>query len=140
MAYKLLNYDEMYAEKVDIHLEIVATMRGRREDRELQLIAEQTRTACAGEIHEFILTDEPGHGPGATVNRCAYIGFATLRNGGLLAIGDTLTAGEQALGTLVGFDYNHMPNHMNIVFHSPEMQTGEELQLGPGDKLTLSRT
>ena len=139
MAYKVRSYNSLYADKLDIAMEIVATMRGTVLDREMELIVERTRTAAVNEIHELILTDEPGQELGSTVNRVAYIGFAMLENGGVLAVGDTLYAGDRALGILIGFDYNHMPNHMNILFHADPMKTGEELGLTPGEQLLLSR-
>ncbi len=139
MAYKLLDYDEMYGDKADIGLALKVVMRGRRETREFELIGEQTRTLCRHEVHEFILTDEEGQGPGGIVNRCAYIGFAEVLDGGLIAVGDRLEAGGLLIGTVVGFDYNHMPNHMNIVLHSENMRTGEELGFRPGQSMVLTR-
>lgn len=139
MAYKVRKFDELYAEKDQICMKVVAIMKGALEDRGMELIEEGTRTACAGEIHELIVTDERAAGPGATVDRVAYLGFGELSNGGVLAVGDELFHGEELIGELAGFDYNHMPNHMNIVFYAKHFRTGTDLGLALADGLTLKR-
>ncbi len=138
MSYKVRPYETLYADKVDISIRLVAIMRGKIEDRDMELIGERTRTVTASEVHELILTDEAGE-PGAVVRRVAYLGFGEFGNGGVLAAGDRLFAGDRLIGELAGFDYNHMPNHMNIVFRGNVFATGEDQGLRTGDLLTLTR-
>lgn len=139
MSYRVRPYETLYADKVDIAIRLVAIMRGKIEDREMELIAERTRTVTGSEVHELILSDESA-GPGDVVGRVAYLGFGEMQNGGVLAVGDRLLHRERPIGVLAGFDYNHMPNHMNIVFRGDGFASGEELELRPGDLLTLTRS
>jgi hypothetical protein len=103
---------------------LVAILRPSRLDRGLQLIPEKSRCIRAGEVHELILTDELTAVPGSRVDRVAYLAFAEFATGGLIVQGDLLTVDGQTLGTLIGYDETHMPNHLNIVIGGEAFASG----------------
>lgn len=96
----------------------------------------QTRCIKAGEIHEFILCS-PGVDFATPMDDVSYLGFAEIVNGGVLAVGDALWAGETRLGTLHGFDETHWPNHYNILIAADRLQTGVEIGLEVGGAVSL---
>jgi hypothetical protein len=48
---------------------------------------------------------------------------------GLLLSGDTVTIDRIEIGTLIGFNETHMPNHLNVVISADERNTGKALEL-----------
>lgn len=115
----------------------VAVLRNKRELRGLQLIHPNTRAIQRHEIHELIITDESGAGPGGAVNRVAGLGFVEFTAGGILAQGDVLMIGASVIGQIVGFDESHMPNHQNIVVQGPELRSGFERGICIRDTVTF---
>jgi len=47
-----------------------------------------------------------------------------------------IIAGKE-IGTLVGFDETHMPNHLNILLYGPERRTGQQFGLKGGDTVII---
>lgn len=94
---------------------LVVVLDGSYEQRGLQLIPQVSRALLEHEIHELIVSDEAGIGPGAGVDRIAYVGFAEIEAGGVVIKGDEVYAGDTLIGVVAGFDETHMPNHQNIV-------------------------
>lgn len=119
-----------YAQKLKVEAKVVAVLRGRLENRNLELIPQPSRAVKAGEVHEIIVTDEDAQ-PGSKVARIAYIAFLEFQNGGVLLTGDDLFIGGKFVGRLIGFDMSHFPNHMNIVVGG-ELKSGEERHFVPG--------
>ena len=66
-------------------------------------------------VHEIMLCDEADVTAGGVVDAVAYLGFVEIGTGGVIAAGDTLVVGGTPLGTVLGFDETHAPNHLNIV-------------------------
>ena len=116
---------------------IVAVLTTKVETRGLELIHPWTRCIRAREVHELQLTDEEDARPGGTVNRTAAVAFMEFTVGGLLVGGDTVVVAGREIGTVVGFDETHMPNHQNIVLKGPERKTGAEWGLKGGDKVVI---
>jgi len=114
--------------KIPVHARIVAVMDGHLPDRGLELIVQRTRAVSAGMVHELIGSDEPGIVAGCVVNRISYLGFVEILNAGVLSMGDELRVGDVLVGHLAGFDYTHMPNHMNIVISVPRALSGTDWQ------------
>ena len=104
----------------------------RKAERWMHLENIPSRALRKGEIHELIVTADKGLHPGSGVRDVAYIGFFEVKISGIAEAGDEIWVGEHRLGMLVGFDMTHFPNHLNIVVHSIEPQTGAELGLGLG--------
>lgn len=110
----------------------------RKQGRGLHLESFNSRALLQHEIHELILTTEPGAGKGSTVDRVTYIGFFEVLLGGMARIGDVVVTGDRLdteLGVLAGFDLTHAPNHYNLVLSSERDVTGIDLDLRVGTPL-----
>jgi len=105
----------------------------------MQLEVHPSRAVPAGEIHELALTDDPAAEPGARVDRVAYVGFVEIVRGGVILVGDRVTLGQRELGQVVGFDYTHFPNHMNILIRGPRLQTGRDLKVMVEESVIFSQ-
>lgn len=114
---------------------LAVVLDGTFDDRGLELISPSSRAVRASEIHELILSDEQT-GPGQRVNRIAYVGFIEINRGGVIVVGDSVSAGDTVIGTIAGFDETHMPNHLNIVL-AGNRKTGRELQLSVENTITI---
>jgi hypothetical protein len=123
--------------KASLEGKVVAVLNSVREGRGLQLIVPKTRCFKQYEVHELILTDEENARPGFEVNRVAGIAFVEFTKGGVLAEGEQVTIGKQAIGRIAGFDETHFPNHINIILKGPKRQTGEALGITPGQKVVI---
>lgn len=121
-----------YATKRTIKGKLVVILRGKLEERKLELIPTISRAVLQNEIHELIVTDQENIGPGSQVDKIAYLGFMEISVGGVMTVGDTLTCQDKVLGRVVGFDETHLPNHLNIVlasgFRSDGVEQGLQLE------------
>jgi hypothetical protein len=111
---------------------LVAVMKVQFTKRGLSLIRNNTRAIRRHEIHELLITDETTAEPGGRVDRVAGIGFVELNEGGMMAEGDRVEINGRPIGTVVGFDESHMPNHQNIVLRG-EFANGVSRGLQLGD-------
>ncbi len=127
-----------YAKKSDVTGQLVAVLDGRMENRGLSLITPPSRCVCRQQLHELILTDEAAAGPGAVVNRIAYLGFFEVTEGGVLLQGDKVWLDSSPVGIVAGFDETHMPNHLNIVIKTTDLKTGLELAAELGNPVRFS--
>lgn len=105
--------------------------------RKLHLIDPISRVIAEKEVHEFIITDEHNCSPGDEVNSIAYLGFVEFQAGGVLVRGDKLYAEDNYIGTIIGFDNTHYPNHLNILIERKKKQTGLELGLQIEDEISI---
>ncbi len=128
-----------YTKKREMLGELVVVLDGRLEERNLQLIAPISRAVLKGDIHELILTDEPAAGPTKKINKIAYLGFLEVTQGGVMVVGDDLYVLGNIIGTVVGFDITHMPNHLNIVIFSEERISGKERDLELGMEIRCTK-
>ncbi|MGE5485238.1 MAG: DUF6917 domain-containing protein [Ignavibacteriales bacterium] len=126
-----------FARKEPVSGRLVAILRRRADDRELELIKALSRCLVKGQVHELIVTDEEA-APGGRVNMVAYLGFFEVQNSGVIVAGDTVSTGGVRLGELAGFDLTHFPNHMNIVIKAGSRKTGEEMGLEIGSIIQFS--
>lgn len=118
-----------YAAKRDVVGRLAVVLRGKLENRGLQLVAPISRAVRKYDIHELIITDEAGAGPGKKVDSIVYAGFVEIITGGVLIAGDELICGGRLLGRVAGFDETHLPNHLNIVIYSESRADGVDLGL-----------
>ena len=125
-----------YADKSVLSARVVAVLRGKLENRNLELIPQPSRVIRQGEIHELIVTDEESS-PGKKVQRIAYVAFVEFLNGGVLLSEDLVFLGDKFLGNIAGYDMAHFPNHMNIVING-ERFSGEELEVAVGTPVFFS--
>ncbi len=124
---RVLDTENPYVSKRTVEGRIVCVLDARSERRGMQLEPHPSRAMPAGEIHELALTDDPAAGPGARVERVAYVGFVEMVRGGVILVDDEVTLAGRSLGRVAGFDCTHFPNHMNILVCSPQLQTGRDL-------------
>jgi hypothetical protein len=128
-----------YAANRPVNGTVITTLDSAHEARGLKLIPTYSRALRKNSIHELIATDETGKQPGETANRIAYLAFFEVLRGGCVLVGETLLLGNQAIGTVVGFDETHEPNHINIVIGVNERQTGRQLKFSVGKKIRFVR-
>lgn len=115
--------------------QVVAVLHARAEKRGLVLAPYPSRAVVKHEVHELILTEEDA-APGTTVNLIAYACFFEILGSGILWQDDRVLLNEQEIGTLAGYEFSHLPNHMNIIVRArTKALTGLEMKLTPGDPL-----
>ncbi len=133
---KLVNQN-FYHSKVDIIGRIVVVLDGLIDNRGLSLIKPPSRAFPAGTIIELIGTDDAAASPGGTVEKIAYLAFVELTNGGVLLNGDPVYCNSQLIGTLVGYDDTHMPNHQNTIIKMNERKSGAQLGFALSDEIII---
>jgi uncharacterized protein DUF6917 len=107
---------------------LVKVLVHRRDDRGMSLEPFASRCVRAGEVHELVTTD---HRVGDRIDRVGFLGFAEIRTAGVIDRGDELWIGGLRVGTVLGFDACHFPNHYNVLIRVPEPRTGTDLNLSP---------
>ncbi|MER5781926.1 hypothetical protein ABT104_09415 [Streptomyces mobaraensis] len=110
---------------------LVKILTHRRDDRGMRLEEFASRCVRRGEIHELVTTDQHDTTPGAVVDRVGFLGFVEIAAGGVIDRGDEVRAGGRLIGTVLGFDACHFPNHYNVLIAVDATVTGPELGLGP---------
>jgi len=119
-----------YGAKRAITGEVVAEVRAK--GRRLSLSENWSRSVKVGEIHEIMLTDD-ALSPGDVMSEFMAVAFFETSQGGHSVIGDRLYLDGVEVGVLAGYEMNHMPNHMNIVFMSsgdyPEFKLGSQIRI-----------
>ncbi len=133
---KLLDQDLPCKAKPPVVGRVNCVLHARAENRGLELCPFPSRAVLKNEIHELILTAEETAAPGKTVNKISYLAFFEVLESGMLWAGDRLEINGKTVGYLAGYDFAHMPNHMNIVVQTTaELYTGFEAGLNPGDEI-----
>jgi hypothetical protein len=126
----------LYGERSPVEGKVVAILHVSFKDRGLKLIDTKSRAVLKHEIHEIMITDEKKAAPGGGADRVAAICFFEITKGGLIVTSDTVTAAGRKIGELVGYDENHMPNHLGIILYAPTL---DEPTLAVGDKIAFRR-
>ena len=121
-----------YTVKRHVRGDLIYVFSLRANERWMELEEFPSRALALGEIHELVVSVNPGLQPGEKVRDVAYIGFFEVAVSGIAEFGDEVWAGEHRLGTLAGFDLTHYPNHLNIVVSADVSVTGAELGLDVG--------
>lgn len=117
---------------------IVAVLSNRFDKRGVTLMPQQSRALLRYEIHELMLTDEAAS-PNDTIDRIACLGFFEISSPGMVVRGDTLFVAGRPVGTVAGFNGDHMPNHLNIVIHTKSPQTGKEMGIDLKERLRIEK-
>ncbi|MGX7824469.1 DUF6917 domain-containing protein [Actinokineospora sp. 24-640] len=108
---------------------LVKVLVHRREDRGMRLEEFASRCVRRGEVHELVTTD---HGVAdGRIDRVGFLGFAEIDRGGVIDRGDEVRVGGTVVGTVLGFDACHFPNHYNILIHRDSPVTGSDIALSP---------
>lgn len=117
--------------KRDLQARLVKVLRHRREDRGMTLEPHASRCVRIGDVHELVTTEHRNTEPGSRIDRVGFLGFAEFVVGGVIDRGDLFWAGGVLVGTVLGFDACHYPNHYNILVHATRSTTGADLGLRP---------
>jgi len=116
-----------YSSKTDIRLTILAVLSSKTTDRGLKLSEFTSRCMMKGEVHEFLVANEWTSDRNMLFNDISYLGFFEFTTAGVLEVGDRLLDEDNNLiGEIIGFDFTHMPNHMNVILSSASNQSGTE--------------
>jgi hypothetical protein len=110
---------------------IVKVLIHHRDDRGMLLEPYASRCVRGGEIHELVTTTHADTTPGGRIDRVGFIGFAEIVRGGVIDRGDRLMLSGACVGTVLGFDACHYPNHYNILVCVAELRSGLDLALEP---------
>nr|WP_211215046.1 hypothetical protein [Algicola sagamiensis] len=103
----------------------------------MTLIEFESRCVRRGEVHELVTTTQRNLEAGDRVNDVGFIGFVEIHNAGVIEKGDLVLANEEQLGTVVGFDECHFPNHYNILIESEQLISATDLNLSLLDTFTF---
>lgn len=117
--------------KRPVHGSLVKVLLHARTERGMALEPYASRCVRRGEVHELVTTDHRETAPGSRIDRVGFLGFVELSCGGVLDRGDDLWLDGAHIGTVLGFDACHFPNHYNILVHAGRLLTGEDLGLCP---------
>ena len=71
------------------------------------------------------------------VDRVGFLGFAEIGCAGVLDRDDQVWIAGRLVGTVLGFDSCHFPNHYNILVKTPAPCTGPDLDLKPESRVTF---
>ena len=126
----MIKRPSFYGAKRAIMGEVVTELNARGSG--LRLSKDWSRAVKIGDIHEIMLT-EAELSPGDELKDFTAIAFFEASQGSHSVIGDRLYLNEVEVGVLVGYEMNHMPNHMNIVF----MVEGEVPEFKLDDKIKI---
>ncbi|EME51186.1 DUF6917 domain-containing protein [Amycolatopsis decaplanina] len=110
---------------------VVKVLVHRRDDRGMSLEPFASRCVHTGEIHELVTTTHADPAPGAPIDHVGFLGFAEIGRAGVIDRGDEVWIGTKLMGTVLGFDACHFPNHYNILIHNTRTITGEDADLRP---------
>jgi hypothetical protein len=110
---------------------LVKVLTHRRDDRGMRLEPFASRCVRQGEVHELVTTDHRETAAGARIDRVGFLGFVEISAAGVLDRGDEAWIGGRRIGTILGFDGCHFPNHYNVLIAMDEPRTGPELNLCP---------
>lgn len=102
-----------------------------RTERGMRLEPYASRCVRRGEVHELVVTDQRDSMAGARIDRVGFLGFVEIEAAGVLDRGDALSVAGRPVGTVLGFDACHFPNHYNILVRAPELVSGGDLGLAP---------
>jgi uncharacterized protein DUF6917 len=123
--------------KRSVEASVVKVLKHRREDRGMRLEPFTSRCVRAGEVHELVTTDHADTAAGARVDRVGFLGFAEIANAGVLDRGDQVLVDGTPIGTVLGFDACHFPNHYNVLILADRPTTGPELAVKPESKIAF---
>jgi hypothetical protein len=108
--------------KHTVRATFVKLLQHTRTERGMTLIEERSRCMRRGEIHEIVVTDTDPL-PGGRIDRVGFLGFAEIVGPGVVEDGDPVELGGRSIGTVLGFDACHHPNHYNILIRTEELLT-----------------
>ncbi|MFC3453800.1 DUF6917 domain-containing protein [Amycolatopsis speibonae] len=102
-----------------------------REDRGMSLEPFASRCVRAGEVHELVTTTQGDTTSGSRIDKVGFLGFVEIDCAGVIDRGDEVWIGTKLIGTVLGFDSCHFPNHYNVLIHAKRTISGEDISLKP---------
>jgi hypothetical protein len=97
-----------------------------------------SRCVRRGELHELATTDQRATAPGTRVDRVGFLGFVEITRAGVIDRGDEVWLAGRRVGTVLGFDACHFPNHYNVLITTDPPVTGLDLGLAPEIDVTFT--
>jgi hypothetical protein len=131
----ILDTKAPYFAKRPVPAEVVAVLHAHAASRRLELTVHPSRAVSAGEVHEILGTDERDKGLNSIVDRVGYVACIAIKQSGMILVRDAVFLKGQVVGTVIGFDETHLPNHMNIVIYTPSLLTGHDMGAQLGDEV-----
>lgn len=110
-----------------------------QDDRGMRLEPYASRCVRQGDLHELVTTDRTQAALGGHIDRIGFLGFVEILQAGVIDRGDELRINGRSIGTVLGFDACHFPNHYNIVIAADPPQTGLDLGLEPEASIRFER-
>ncbi len=127
----------IYRERRPVKGEIVTLIDVAFSSSGIDLTESWSRAVPKGDIHEIMVWDPLEEGE----EDAAAIAFIEIIQGGNIVNGDEVRIDGEEVGHLAGFDYNHMPNHMNIVIETKSIKIplslGSIIEFVPNPMLSL---
>jgi hypothetical protein len=124
-------------DKLTVTGRLVKILIHRREDRGMSVDEWASRCVRSGEVHELVTTDQHDTTTGARVDRVGFLGFVEISEAGVVDRGDPVVIDGKRVGSVLGFDSCHFPNHYNILIAVDATVTGRELGLTPDMKVSI---
>jgi hypothetical protein len=124
--------------KTEMKGKVVVVLDGKLENRNLNLIIPISRAFKKFDVIELIATDDNNAAPGTNVNPIAYIGFVEVLNSGVVLVGDEVRWSGKVIGTIIGYDDTHLPNHQNVIVKVDARISGKDLGLKVDDEVIIS--
>jgi len=104
----------------------------------IELTESWSRAVSRGEVHEIMVWNPLEEGE----EDAGAVAFIEITQGGNIVNGDEVKIDGEPVGTLSGFDYNHMPNHMNVVVEVKDLKLplklGNVIEFAPNPMLPLA--
>ncbi|MGH3902591.1 MAG: DUF6917 domain-containing protein [Pseudonocardiaceae bacterium] len=110
---------------------LVKVLVHRRDDRGMLLEPFTSRCVRQGEVHELVTTDHQETAAGSCIDRVGFLGFVELSCAGVIDQGDEFWIAGRRIGSVLGFDACHFPNHYNVLISTLVPRTGLDLALQP---------
>jgi hypothetical protein len=127
----------IYRERRPVKGEVVTVIDVTFNSSGIDLTDAWSRAVPKGDIHEIMVWNPLEEAE----EDAAAVAFIEITQGGNIVNGDELRIDGEEVGQLAGFDYNHMPNHMNIVVETKSIEIpltlGSVIEFIPNPMLPL---
>lgn len=115
---RVVSAPNIYRERRPVRGEVVTVIDVVFNSSGIELTEFWSRAVPKGDIHEIMVWNPLEEAE----DDAAAIAFIEITQGGNIVNGDGVRLDGEEVGKLAGFDYNHMPNHMNIVVETNSLE------------------
>jgi hypothetical protein len=127
----------IYRDRRPVQGEVVTVINVTFNSSGIDLVESWSRAVPRGDVHEIMIWNPVEEGE----DDAAAVAFIEITQGGNIVNGDEVRVDGESIGNLAGFDYNHMPNHMNIVVETKSLnlplKLGSVFEFAPNPMLPL---